>query len=739
MTDVREGVLGRLERDIAVLVGRTAERAPGRLAVLLLDCREGEAGLVALIRLGAVEGDLPRRRVRIGEVQAIGSGTVGRRRHGQRAVAVIGDIDRHRVGRAVVGDAVDCVTTVILAHGVGIGVARIAQCVVDRREGDVALLVGRAVDLTPGCLSVLLLDRRVGEEPGGRLDIKFLQCLDAREIELALSGVDIGEVEVLGVVVIRLFDLQRTVTVVGDLHREGIGLPAGLHACGVVRDLGHRVGVLAHVGQRVLDGRIVDGRAAVSRRVVITVSLGDRLGCLVDGEAVDVGDREVAAFHGLGAREFELARRGVGVGEGKVANRISPRRMQMSLVVIRHAHVDAVRLRLSRDTALRGLNLGHGVIVFANLVVGDIGEDDRAIGSVRTRGDDLGLTVDRLRHLEVELARLLIAPRQPLVAGKADGGRVVPIGIGELDGIGLVSHDLCREIALAVIGHRDLHGLDRLVVSQATRIARLLADLIRVGLAGIGLGVVDSVEAEAHLRAARRADSDGRGVGRLVGAIRHRRAILACEGKGVAVTLNELAARDFLDAADRELVGGRVLVGKGQVARIIRTCRRQRAVKVVNDMHVDAVRLRLGCDTTLRGRNLGHGVVVVARRRIVDRREGNRAVRVIGTRGDDLGLAVDRLRHLEGKLAGGHSAAGQGLGALEHDGTGRGVGVGEVEMLRVIARVCDIDVALTVVSNGHFDGMGHARLRHTGNVGLVLSHVIGVRLGCSVGDSVLIQ
>ena len=288
--------------------------------------------------------------------------------------------------------------------------------------------------------------------------------------------------------------------------------------------------------------------------------------------------------------------------------------------------------------------------------------------------------------------------------------------------------DVGFQVALAVLGHGHFGGRDMSIIRHADRATRVLADLV---LVGSGSRVVNLAELDGSDAVLRIVLVHGHGCG-----IGQRGAVRRSDGKAELVPIRPVAAVDGLAQVKVEVCIGRghavgVLEGRRLVAlQLVRSA--EGAVAVVGNGGLDG-ELGVTVGDALAGGSavdLAQRVGMLAGLVVGDLVHGDRAIGGIGAPGDDL-VALDQL---EGELAGGKRAPGQGLG--------RGDLVGDAELVRrhvigiseregrVAVRLAGhAQIALAVI--GHGEGNLARRLGVVGHA----SDLAG--LGHGVGKGVL--
>ena len=673
----------------------------------------------------------------------------------QRAVAVVGHHHRHFVLGGVHGDAV--AVRAGLIHSVHV----LAQVVLRRvrrqvklvhQLGIVDLAGGRVVRQRPGGCAVRHLegeDVRVGH-------IAAHQGLVALEGDLAIGFVGVDEVQILAAVVAGDLGLHHAV---GRRHAHGHRVLGGVNgdAVAVHCRLFHGVGVIAHIAQRVADGRVVDlARRRIARR---TPGLGILALTLRDGEAEDVRRQHGAAFQLLRALEGHRGQALVSVREVQLVVVVGRLNLERAVAVVADLHHHHVLLGGYRDAIGVRAGLLHHIGVEADVVQGviDLAELDLAViaAAVLYRLDFHQHRLARavlggLVQGEVELVvRRQVAAVQALHALEAH----VALGfIGVDDGpLSRVVYSLNLDGAIAVVGQGHRHrDLCRIVVNAAQTVffvRDVLLDRVRQdrghrqACGGVGVHVVQRVLDLVE---------DHRAVRRVGLGLAHA---LAGQREAELVRI-QVAARQHLVDLGHELALGLVLVleVEGELVRInrlivlVRHGHFKRAVAIVGDAYLDGVDLVgvghaaqsvrvLRLDLADR---VGVGLVGQIVQVVGQRLEAEVAVLVV-VNGFDL-VAVLVLQD-EAELAGLQPAASQGLCALEgHIALGL-VGVGDNQAVCAVVGDFSGFQVLVAVSVGlllhhDLDQLGLGVVGHTGDAALCLGDGEEVRASLGEGDRV---
>ena len=334
-------------------------------------------------------------------------------------------------------------------------------------------------------------------------------------------------------------------------------------------------------------------------------------------------------------------------------------------------------------------------------------------GAVLLHVDGSAVLARKLKGPLVHVGREDAAARDVLRA--ADGH--VPSGVVGVDEVELACVVARRHLKLAVLLVLDGYGRSdgRVALGHARVLGVVLGDLVgkgarrqeRARTVGGGLGryqlryvVGDRREHDLALVV----------VGGRPGSAGRHVAVLLHDGEAVAFPTEKPARVDGLRARERRLPGGRVGVEEAELVLVLAALDLdvELAVVQVGYLYVDLVLGGGALYAVLVVKGLGDLVVVGARvvpvgvERVVDGRVGDLAVLVARTGGDlvargaasrghDLGDdELERLALLDVALV-------DALAAAEHDGAGRTVGVREVELLRVVARLRELERARAVV------------------------------------------
>ena len=288
--------------------------------------------------------------------------------------------------------------------------------------------------------------------------------------------------------------------------------------------------------------------------------------------------------------------------------------------------------------------------------------------------------------------------------------------------------DVGGQLALAVLGHGHFGGRDMGVIRHANRAARVLADLV---LVGSGSRVANLPELDGGYAVLRVVLAHGYGC-----RIGQRGAVGSGDGKAELVPIRPLATVDGLAQAKVEICIERVhavgvLEGRRLVAlQLVRSA--EGAVAVVGNGGLDGEPGVTVGDALAGGSavDLAQRVGMLAGLVVGDLVHGDRAIGGIGALGDDL-VALDQL---EGELAGGKRAPGQGLG--------RGDLVGDAELVRrhvigISERKGRVAIRLAGYAQLTLAVIGHGEGNRARRLGVVshASHLAG--LGHGVGKGAL--
>ena len=291
-------------------------------------------------------------------------------------------------------------------------------------------------------------------------------------------------------------------------------------------------------------GLVVSDLVHGNRAVGSVSALGDDLVTLDELEG-ELAVLEIAAGQGLGRGDLVGD---AGLIRGSVVLVLKACRLgtlermghlKRAVAVVDDARLDGVVRLIVRDPVaqprLVGELLAQRVSVGAGLVVSDLVNGNRAVGSVSALGDDL-VTLD---ELEGELALLEVAPGQDLGRGDLVLDRLHAIGVLEL-GLARGLFNVGLKLALGVNRHSHLERGNVLAVGNATGVALDLADLIGV-LARLGISNLAKVNGCLALVEIGIGHSYGRGVG-------HRGIVVGRRGelKLKRIRIRPLAALEHL-------------------------------------------------------------------------------------------------------------------------------------------------------------------------------------------------
>ena len=346
------------------------------------------------------------------------------------------------------------------------------------------------------------------------------------------------------------------------------------------------------------------------------------------------------------------------------------------------------------------LNLTQRVGVRTSLGVGDSLHRDCAVSRIGAPGDNLVA----LDELEGEFSRLEVAAGQGLgrldLVGDAGVLGRHGVGILELSALGVLQLMLDRERAVALVGNGGHDGVGLGVIGDALAGGSALGLAQRVSVLA-GLGVLHG----AHRDVA--AGVVGAGGDDLV-------ALDELEGElagGKRAAGQELGRLDLV--GDAGLSGGQIvgILELGSLGILQDMLGLERAVALIGDGGHDGVSLAVVGDALAGGSAVDFAQCVGMRSGLVILDGAHRDVTagVVGAGGDDL-VAFDKL---EGELAGGKFAPGQGLGRGDLVGDagalGRhGVGVLELNLLDVLGALQLMrghKLALAIVGDGRHDGI----------------------------------
>ena len=374
-----------------------------------------------------------------------------------------------------------------------------------------------------------------------------------------------------------------------------------------------------------------------------------------------------------------------------------------------------------------GLGLAQHVGVLASRGVGDGIHHDLAVGIVGAGGD----YVIALDELKTELAGLEVTAVQGLDRGNlvgdagALGARLV--GVGKLRLVGALQLMLYAERAVAVVLDDSLDGVGRGIVGDTTDVAPDLAQ--RVGVLA-GLVVSDFVH-------------DNRAVSGVLAGGDDLVALDELEGElagGKRAPGQELGRLDLV--GDAGLSGGQIvgILELGSLGILQDMLGLERAVALIGDGGHDGVSLAVVGDALAGGSAVDFAQCVGMRSGLVILDGAHRDVTagVVGAGGDDL-VALDEL---EGELAGGKLAPGQGLGRGDLVGDagalGRhGVGVLELNLLDVLGALQLMrghKLALAIVGDGRHDGIDGFVIGDAAGIALDLAQRIDVLTDLGVLD-----
>ena len=488
-------------------------------------------------------------------------------------------------------------------------------------------------------------------------------------------------------------------------HRTtGQGLGGDNLSSGTTRRIGRSAVAVVERDQGTLDLVLT---ALVDRRMRTLGTAGDgRRGGKRTGTVIGNGDRH--GTHGVvvGVTGLAVILLGYGVREGLAC--VSLRKLDL----MASQDVDQADRCLCRRRGLEVVDSGQQAKRVGRGLVGRLhGKRELTLGH-RTSGEALA---------ELEAAGRGVVKLSAVRVGEAS---VFLLG------------DIGGQVALAVLGHGHFGGCDMRVIRHADRAARVLANLVLIGSSGCVVNLAELDGGDAVLRVLL-AHGCGCGIGQ-------RGAFGGGDGKAELVPIRPVAAADDLAQVKVEL-----RIERGHAVGVLESRSRgvlqdmlglEGAVAVVRDGGLDGV-LGIAVGDALAGGSalgLAQRVGVLAGLGVLHGAHRDVAAGVVGAGGDDL-VALDEL---EGELAGGKLAPGQGLGRDDLVGDagalGRhGVGVLELNLLDVLGALQLMrghKLALAIVGDGRHDGIDGFVVGDAAGIALDLAQRIDVLTDLGVLD-----